>query len=114
MSKQTYTLLNAATATGAGTAIDVVPGMNEVLGRNTPYLNAKADISDTGGATQITVAIEISEDNVNWYTAVVHDYTLAGTSVAVPNNHARYIRANLLTLTAGTAPTVTVTVTIDR
>jgi len=102
------TLLNAADSTGAGSAFNMHRDADYDVTKNSQKMNGQVTITDTGAATQITVAIEGTLDGTNWFTILVQDVTLAGGKCLLPNINLRQIRANLLTLTAGTAPTVTV------
>jgi len=94
-----YVLLNAVTATGATEPVGFT--------KNPETLNFQ--VVDTGGATQITIAIETSNDDTNWDTLLTHDVTADGDTFVYSGNPGGAIRANLTVLTAGTAPTVTLT-----
>jgi hypothetical protein len=101
--------LNAAAATGAGDIIDLyVPRSVHTM-----------QVTITGGPTAVIVALEGSLDRTNFRVMTSWDLAaplvsgdmvtasvFAGTGIraypAVP-----YVRANLTTLTGGTAPTVT-------
>lgn len=89
------TSLNAATATGAGSALDA----GQVIPAATMY------VSTTGGPT-FDVELQASLDGSNWFDSGAA-ITVSGTT-ALASTHARYYRANLTVLTGGTSPTVTV------
>lgn len=97
--------LNNATTTGPGATIDLV----------TPRRSVRMATTVTGSPSTVAVNLEGSLDGTTW--------TVLGTSTgsAVVNNlpggpytdtvasvgpEVRYVRANLVTLTGGTAPTV--------
>jgi hypothetical protein len=90
--------LNAVTATGAGQEFNGPAGM----------LNGFTwSVVVTGSPTACVVNLEGSiNDGTNWFTL---DTSSATTSEMrhVVNKDVQLIRANLATLTAGTAPTVT-------
>lgn len=88
--------LNAVTATGAGTVVDLGVGRS----------NITMTTLTTGAPTAVTVNLEGSLDNVNWYI-LVSSASTTGDLQASTGKPVRFIRANLATLTAGTAPTVT-------
>lgn len=95
------TALNAVTATGASTAVD--------LGVVRTAFAMQTVV--TGSPTGVTVNLEGSLDGSHWATIVsststTGDYKSAGQASATAPCF-RYIRANLTTLTAGTSPTVT-------
>lgn len=102
------TSLNAATATGAGISADLY----------VPHAVHSMQVVVTGAPATCKVDLEGSMDRTNWKVLTTWDVTVqssgdiitasafAGTGIkaypAVP-----YVRANLTTLTGGTAPTVT-------
>lgn len=93
-----YLMLDAATATGAGSEVG--------FSKNPETLNFQ--VVDTGGATQITIAIETSNDGGTTYdTLLTHDVTADGDTFQFSGNPGETIQANLTVLTAGTSPTVT-------
>lgn len=89
------TSLNAATSTGAGSALDA----GQIIPAATMY------VSTTGGPT-FDVELQVSLDGSNWFDSGAA-ITVSGTT-ALASTHARYYRANLTALTGGTSPTVTV------
>lgn len=96
-----YTLLNAVTATGA-------PGNTVAFTKNPETINFQ--VVDTGGATQITIDIETTNNGgTNWDVLLTHDVTADGDSFVYSGNPGEEIRGNLTVLTAGTSPTVTLT-----
>lgn len=97
-------LLNAATATGAGSAftLRVMPTKHTVA----------ATMGGTVVATAVTVDLEGSIDNSTWFTLASHVFTAAQITAEAAMFHVidkpvRYARLNLITLTGGNAPTVT-------
>ncbi|MDP2362896.1 MAG: hypothetical protein Q8M94_03900 [Ignavibacteria bacterium] len=91
------TLLNAVTGTGAG----VSNTLKALFGKMT------WEIVVTGDPTVVQVDLEGSINNSTWY-ALDSSTTLTSEMRHVVNKPVNYVRANLITLTAGTAPTVTV------
>jgi hypothetical protein len=97
-------LLNAATATGAGNSVrmDRKPAKHTIA----------VTMGGTVVATAVTVAAEGSLDDSTWFALASHAFT-AGEITAeqamfhLANMPVKYIRANLTTLTGGTAPTIT-------
>lgn len=100
-----HLLLNAATATGASSSLKVsqIPSQHTV----------QATMGGTVVATAVTVDLEGSLDGTTWATLASHAFS-AGEITAeaalfhVVDKPVKYVRANLTTLTGGTAPTVTV------
>ena len=99
------TLLNAATATGAGAAqyTGSIPAMHTV----------QVTMGGTVVATAVTVDLEGSLDGEFWQALASHaltagEITAEGAIFHVVNAPTKYVRANLTTLTGGTAPTITV------
>lgn len=90
------TSLNAATATGAGTDFD--------FGGIFASWTVQGVI--TGAPTGLVFKVEGSLDGTNWFDLVTNSGN-AGGGYSVTGKPARYARANLTTLTGGTAPTVT-------
>ena len=100
-----HTLLNAATATGAGAAQKTfsIPEAHSV----------QVTMGGTVVATAVTVALEGSLDGTFWQALATHalvagEISAEGALFHVVNSPTKYVRANLTTLTGGTAPTVTV------
>ena len=97
------TLLNAATATGLST----------VLEHSTPVRNHALQVTITGAPSAVTVTLFGSLDNLTFVSLGVHAFS-AGELTATKamffdvDKPVPYIKAELTTLTAGTAPTVTV------
>ena len=103
------TLLNAATATGAGAAQRTfsIPTHHTVV----------ASMGGSVVATAVTVALEGSliggSTNKDWFTLASHVFTAAEITAEAAMFHiadkpTKFVRANLETLSGGTAPTVTV------
>jgi len=94
------TILNAATATGVGRAAI------------SPHLDTEVkafSLVITGAPTQVTLGIEGSLDNgVTFNELLEHDATAEGSLFHLSGKPMTHYRANLKTLTGGTAPTVTV------
>lgn len=97
--------LNAATTTGPGASIDLV----------TARLNVRMSTTVTGSPAACVVVLEGSVDGTTWKPlatashATVSNVLPGGpvTDVVISNGHAvRYARANLVTLSGGTSPTV--------
>lgn len=103
LSDGTETLLSAATATGAGTALDIV-------GRSTQTFQAVGQTAS--GAGSATIKIQVSNNGTNWLDLGTITLTL-GTSAASDGFAAyapwAYVRANI-TAISGTGAAVTVTV----
>lgn len=97
-----YALLNAATATGAGTLL-ATPGIDR-------FHSIQVMGGGTVPATACVVKLEGSLDGTNW--APILTWTLGTQAykdiISLANFPVIYVRANLTTLTGGTAPTVTV------
>ena len=100
-----HTLLDAATATGAGSTQKTysIPSAHTVA----------ATMGGTVVATAVTVALEGSLDDSTWFTLASHVFTAAEITAEAAMFHiadkpVKFVRANLETLTGGTAPTVTV------
>lgn len=94
-----FPLLTAVSATGPSAAV-WSPGVGLIF----------AQVTMAGAPTAVTVNIEQSFDQVTWFTAasltgIVAEYV----TVSLPSVNT-YVRANLVTLTGGTTPTVTVKV----
>lgn len=100
---------NNGTATGPGDEFSYVPGP----GQSFQFPVAITwDFSFSGGTfTALTVAIEASNDGINW-TQIDTDNTGTGKAKAIPNAEFKLFRANITTFTAsGGAPVVTVALT---
>jgi hypothetical protein len=90
--------LNAATVTGGGTAYDL----------GVCHGNWSMAVTVAGGPSGCAVQLQGSLDGTGWYSVGSATSNTSGTAVATAaNTPARYIRANLTTLTGGTSPTVT-------
>lgn len=91
--------LNAATAIG--------PGLS--ASPDTPKSLASAQIVVTGSPDSFSVSIEITVDGTNWKSLG----TLGGETIfPVTGTVFTHIRANLISLSGGTLPTITVTIAI--
>lgn len=91
------TLLNAVLVTGAGAS------------NNLKFLCSQMswEIVIIGAPTAVQVDLEGSINNSTWYS-LDSSTTLTSEMRHVVNKPVNFIRGNLITLTAGTAPTVTV------
>lgn len=105
-------LLAAATSTGVGSKFDVSQANGSIH-------SIQVDMGGTVVATAVTVDLEGSLDGKKWFQLVQHILT-AGEITAesalfhVVDKPVNFVRANLITLTGGTAPTVTVDHIVER
>jgi len=97
-----FTILNAVTATGLGASKDL-----EGVGSTFDIL-----LFTTGSPTTVTVSLEGSHDGTNWYAITNPVATLSVPHVSITGFLFRFVRANLITLTGGSSPTVTATVAV--
>ena len=98
------TLLAAATATGAGSAF--ANAISPTAGVLSDFTWA---VVVTGSPSGISITLEGSLDTTNW--AVLDTSTnTAGEVRGITGKPVTFLRANLGTLTGGTAPTVTVSI----
>ena len=100
-----HTLLSAATSTGAGSSqrVSMIPSQHTI----------QATMGGTLVATAVTVDLEGSLDDSTWFQLARHAFSAGEISAEAAMFHVndkpvKYVRANLITLTGGTAPTVTV------
>lgn len=105
-------LLNAVTSTGAGSTLKV---SNQSPSQHT----VQAEMGGTVVATAVTVDLEGSLDGATWFTLATHIFTAAeitaeGSMFHITDKVVNFVRANLITLTGGTAPTVTVRYISER
>lgn len=98
-----YRLLNAVTATGAGTAYS----------SKVEPVSIAWQITATGSPTGVSVTLEGSNDNSTWTVLDTSTITTEETRQATGRPF-KFIRANLGTLTGGTTPTVTVLAVIKQ
>lgn len=91
------TSLNAVTATGAGTVVD----LGVVRSVHTMQTTV------TGTPTGVAVNLEGSLSASGPWGTLVASTSTAGDVQTVSGKAVRYVRANLATLTGGTSPTVT-------
>jgi hypothetical protein len=91
------TSLNAATAVGPGTTVDLG------VVRSTHTLQTTV----TGTPTAVTVNLEGSLAAAGPWATLVASTSTTGDVQTVSGRAVRYVRANLAVLTGGTAPTVT-------
>jgi hypothetical protein len=105
---QVNTILNAATATGPGSAFAVPSASPGYRG----FIQTMAwQINTTGSPSGLSATLQGSLDGVNWFNIGSAVTTAILTVVNLSNANAgpyAFIRANLGTLTGGTTPTVTV------
>lgn len=98
MCNQPATSVDAATSTGAGSAID--------LGHSYAWHTA---VVWTTGSPSVTVLLEFSHDGMHW--ASFNNASGGSSPFSVLTNRvARYVRANVTEFSGGTSPTVTVTI----
>lgn len=97
------TFLDAATATGESSI------------KALPFLVSAHSVQATitGAPTAVTVDLEGSLDGETFFVLATHPFTAGELTAAAALFHVierpvNFVRVNLLTLTAGTAPTVTV------
>ena len=100
-----HTLLNAALVTGAGSTqkVSMIPSEHTV----------QAKMGGAVVATAVTVDLEGSLNDTDWFQLARHafsagDITAEGAMFHVQDKPVRFVRANLITLTGGTTPSVTV------
>lgn len=94
-----YNAFTTQTATGA-TAAFLAP--TSVLSHHT------IELITTGGPATCTYRLQGSNDNVTWFNISAADITCTTTIVAFETNKPVIrVRGNLLTLTGGTTPSVT-------
>ena len=96
------TLLNAVTATGAGASFSVPEKPTGGL-----FSNYSWQVVPTGSPTGISTTLQGSLDGNTWVVIDTSTNT-AGEVRAVSGKPFAFMRANLGTLTGGTAPTVRV------
>lgn len=102
---QGYLLLDAVDATGPGTAYNV----------SQAYINWVCDVTITGSPTAVTVRVEGNAGNTALYdpgglaefVMSAEQLTAGIGSFEIIYHTAKKVRGNLITLTGGTAPTVT-------
>lgn len=71
-------------------------------------INHTANLVVTGAPTGCTYRLQGSRDGTNWFNISGTDITCTASAVAsYANFPAQYVRGNLLTLTGGTTPSVT-------
>lgn len=95
-----FTSLDAATATGPGAAKD----LEGVFSTHTIC------VTTTGSPSSMNVVIERSHDGVNWFSTGSPNISAGPTMATVDTHLVRYVRANLTSLSGGSAPTVTATI----
>ena len=90
--------LNAATATGAGTAFDLGVG----------HAKFGFQAKHTGGPTSVIVDLEGSVNGNDWFSLGTWDSASQrnGDIVFVVDKPVVHVRGNLTTLTGGSSPTV--------
>lgn len=90
-------------ATQSGTGATATSG----LMRGVPVAHT-AELIVTGGPAACTYRLQGSRDGVTWFNISAADITCTATTVAFENGKpAVTVRGNLLTLSGGTTPTVT-------
>jgi hypothetical protein len=114
-----FTALASASSTGPGAVVDLNGTSNEF----------SMFVVTSGSPSAAEVQLEGSHDGVNWFDLPVAISAITGNvaSTEFTNGQvesylpgaqvkpfARYVRANLETLTGGTSPTVTATVAVGK
>jgi hypothetical protein len=97
-------MLNAVTATGAGTGYSVPVSLGD---HGDPKSGFSWQTVVTGAPSTVNDEIDCSSDDSHWQS-VSTNTTATGNFTTVSYAACLYIRANLTTLTGGTSPTVTV------
>lgn len=97
---QNVVSLAAVTGTGVGGVVD--------LGVSASKFTMCYTI--TGAPATVSLKLQGSHDATNWFDIATSTATASGATSSFDLFVARYLRANLGTLTGGTAPTVTATV----
>ena len=99
-----YLLLNAVTSTGAGTPKVVKQA----------YKSWGCDVEITGGPTAVVVRVEGNHGTNIYDPTGMAEFTMSAGQLAagigtfeIVEHRVKNIRGNLITLTGGTAPTVT-------
>lgn len=93
---RTFTTQTATGATASSGAL-----------RGTP-VNHAINLVVTGGPATCTYRLQGSANGTTWYNISAADITCTSSATAFEaNKPTRYVRGNLLTLTGGTTPTVT-------
>ena len=71
-------------------------------------VNHTIELITTGAPSGCTYRLQGSSDGTTWFNISAADITCTSSTVSFEaNKPAKYVRGNLLTLTAGTSPTVT-------
>lgn len=114
-----FVSLDAAISTGPGVAVDLNGTSNEFT----------LVVFTSGSPASFDVELQGSHDGSNWFSldlSVGPSISVNSTEYTNTNNnsggqaasrvkpHARYVRANLDTLTGGTSPTVTATIAVGK
>ncbi len=95
-----FELLAGATATG--------PSSAQMFDSPRQLGNASMQVTYTGLPSNVDVHLEGTLDGVNWTEILGFPFQPSGTIQAAGVDTIMGIRANLITLTGGTAPTVSV------
>lgn len=97
----TFTSLNAATSLVDGTQVDLLGFTNDLT----------VQVTATGNPSSVAVFLNGSLDGTNWfYSGIRADLSSSGTlgvSSSSLTPKMRHVRASVVTLSGGTAPTVT-------
>ena len=102
-------ILDAATATGAGSMYALPPSQFDGLASNYTW-----QVITTGAPASLSVKFEGSNDGGNTWATLDTSTQTGGELRAVANTPVTLVRANVATLTGGTSPTVTVIVQVGR
>jgi len=93
-----HKILDTATTTGAGNTVKFSSIPSEW----------SVSITHTGSPTSVITSIEGSLDGDTFYDLAQHTSIPADEAFHIIGKASKYIRANLITLTGGSSPTVTV------
>lgn len=94
-----YNSFTAQTGTGATTALAAPMSV---------MTHHSIQLVVTGAPSTCTYRLQGSNDNTNWFNISASDITCTSSTQAYETSKpARWVRGNLLTLTGGTSPTIT-------
>lgn len=96
----TFKSLNGALVTGAGSEIQF----------SAPVVNVSMQVSWTSNPSVVKVILQGTIDRLNWFTLATMDTGASGASGDIVGGSTLAVigaRANVVTLTGGTAPAVT-------
>lgn len=99
-----FTSLNAATTTGPGSSKD----FEDVSGNHTMI------VTTTGSPSEVVVRLQGSHNGSVWVDLGSVDAFGSAPGIVAAAYLVRHVRANISTLTGGSAPTVTATIASDE